>query len=209
MSKVDVLILSAGRGTRVKKDFPNTPKALINIDGDVALDRVLFPFKNSNMGFESFNIKVNIRKDEEELFKLLGYDLCVEDIPLGNAGAIKVFGENLSDPFLVSHNDIDLRDMDISDLLMNHLQNDSFCTMTVSNIGQEKERGIIVRKHNKVLGFTRERFINCGLYCISHGAFSVIEDGFQDIDEHMLPRLSSIHQLSCYIHKGHYEDWGR
>jgi NDP-sugar pyrophosphorylase family protein len=204
--RIDVLILSAGKGSRIKSQFGNTPKALIEHNGEVALNKVLHPFTKS---VDDFKISINVRKDEVDVFKNLGFDLLIEDFPLGNAGAIKLFGANLSDPFIVSHNDVDLRDINAIDFYMEHLQNDSFVTMSVFNTAHEKERGIIVKKYNKVLNFTRERWVNCGFYCVSHKTFDILDDGFQDIDEHMLPRLSSIHQLSCYEYKGFYEDWGR
>lgn len=203
---IDILILSAGKGSRVKRLFPDKPKALIEHKKKCALEYVLMPFKKTD---GEFHINLNVRADEVQFFKDLGYNLLIEDTPLGNAGAIKYFGKNLSDPFIVSHNDIFLPQMNPISLCVEHLQNDSFVTMTVFNLVKEKERGIILKKYNKVLGFTRERWVNCGFYCISHKAFEVIEDGFQDIDEHLLPRLSSIHQLSCFDYKGFYEDWGR
>ena len=203
--KIDVLILSAGKGTRTKTIFPNTPKALIEYNGNKAIESVLTPFKDT----EIYRISLNIRKDEIDSFKEFGFNTFVEDIPLGNAGAIKMFGKSLSDPFLVSHNDIYLPNIDAAKLYIAHLQNDSFLTMSVTNVGKDKERGIIVKKYNKVLGFTRERWINCGLYCVSHKVFEFIEDGFQDIDTHLLPRLSAVHQLTCYEYNGFYEDWGR
>lgn len=203
--KIDVLILSAGKGTRTKTMFPNTPKALIEYNGSKAIESVLTPFKDSDV----YRISLNVRKDEIDAFKCFGFNMFIEDVPLGNAGAIKMFGSTLSDPFIVSHNDIYLPNIDVVKLYLAHLQNDSFLTMSVTNVGKEKERGIIVKKYNKVLGFTRERWTNCGLYCVSHKAFEFIEEGFQDIDTHLLPRLSAVHQLTCYEYNGFYEDWGR
>lgn len=204
---IDVLVLSAGAGTRTKKQFGNIPKALISHDGDIALNKVLYPFKKP--GNIPFKIYLNIRKNEESYFNKLGHELLIEYSLIGNAGAIKKFGSQLSDPFIVTHNDIYLKDINPLDLCMYHLQNDSFVTMTVFNMAQEKERGIIIKKYNKVLGFTRERWVNCGFYCVSHRVFDIINEGFQDIDNNMLPDLSAIHQLSCYEYKGLYEDWGR
>ena len=206
--KIDVLLLSGGAGTRVKQQIGDTPKALMKHDGKIAIDTVLYPFiKDDNK--DVFSVNINVNKIEAEHFKSLNYKLCIEETRVGNAGAIKLFYKELSNPFLVIHNDVNLKDADITSLYISHLQNDSFLTMTVKNIGEEKERGIIVKKYNKVLGFTRERWVNCGLYCVSHKAVEFIEDGFQDIDTHLLPRLSAIHQLTCYEYNGFYEDWGK
>lgn len=202
---IDVLVLSAGKGERLKTLFPNTPKILIEYKGKKAFESVIYPFRDS----EKYKIYFNIRSDETQYFKNFKFELFIEDIPVGNAGAIKLFGRNLSNPFFVSHNDISLPDLDVIKLYMAHLQNDSFMTMTVSNLAKEKERGIVIKQYNKVLGFTRDRWTNCGLYCVSHKIFDCIGNGFQDIDNDLLPKLSSIHQLSCYEHGGAYEDWGR
>jgi NDP-sugar pyrophosphorylase family protein len=207
--KIDVLLLSGGCGSRVKSKIGNTPKALMQYNNDIAVNTVLYPFMHGdNVGV--FKININIHSSEIEYFKDLGYNLLVEDIRNGNAYAIKKFCSSLSNPFIVVHNDVNLLDINLQNFYISHLQNDSMMTMVVKNIAEtEKERGVIVKKYNKVLGFTRERWVNCGLYCVNHSVVENIEDSFQDIDNNLIPKLISIHQLCCYDYNGKYEDWGK
>ena len=193
-------------GSRIKKDFPNTPKALIEYNGVKALDLVCEMF-NRHKNF--FKININIRLDEYENFKYLGYNLLVENTKIGNAGAIRDFGLQLSDPFLVCHNDTYLRDFDAIDFINKHLEYKSLMTLVTKNICLEKERGVVLKNNHNVLGVTRDRFINCGMYCVNHSAIDYIASGFQDIDEDLIRILSAFGSLSCYEYNGLYEDWGR
>ena len=219
LSKIDVLVLSGGSGTRVKYDIGNTPKGLMHYKGKCALDYVTEPFKR-----EIFNIHLNVRYDEADRFnEMYPYDLFVETEQLGNAGALKLFGKELSDPFIAIHNDVYVENFDALDLFIQHCKNitESCCmTVVVKNIADKKEDGIIIKNKDAIIGITRERFINAGIYCISHEALEYIDDDcFQDIDDDLIQNLTKEQRrdnmfdfnrrIAAYKHNGYYESWGK
>ena len=214
---IDVLVLSAGAGTRVDGD---KPKALIDKDGKEALKYVTEPFMR-----DCFRWNLNIRKDEERYFKPYSdmFKLFTEETPIGNAGALKEFGKYLTDPFLVIHNDVYVKNLDMLDIFIKHCKHaidKCMFTMVVKNIGKEKEDGAVVTQKEAIVGFTRQRIINCGIYCVSHSSFDYIDgDGaFQDIDDHLVPELVKLQRdylfgfnkvIMAYKHTGYYESWGK
>lgn len=202
---MDALILSAGQGTRVKKIYGDIPKMLIPLGGGAAIKYVVDPLKEYNC-----KIHLNIRKSELKYFLNLPYNQFIEETPIGNAGAIRDFGRQLkTDPFIVSHNDI-THNINIKELKEYHKETKAIFTMVLKDISKEKERGIVTIHDDIITGFTRKRFVNCGLYCVSKSVFEYIKDeGFQDIDKDLIPNLIAQQKLSYYIHEGSWMDWGR
>jgi len=218
-SKIDVLVLSGGAGKRLKKKLKNTPKGLMMYRGVCALTHITSLFDK-----DLFNINLNIGKDEEKAFKkAVKYKLLVEKTRVGNAGAIKLFYKKLTDPFIVIHNDILIKDFDAFDFYMEHKENmtdNCIMTVAITDVGKKKENGVITRHHNIITGLTRRRFINCGIYCINHAAMNYIQrDVFQDIDEDFIQRLIELQRehddesfnktIAAYEHVGRYESWGK
>lgn len=64
INKINVIILAAGKGTRIKKIALNTPKALVDIAGIPAL--ILIMRRLIKQGFRNFSLVVN-KKNEEEI----------------------------------------------------------------------------------------------------------------------------------------------
>ena len=59
-----VIILTAGEGTRTKKFFPDTPKALIPVKGRPIIEHLIAQYK-------SFDILLNVRREDADKFKYL------------------------------------------------------------------------------------------------------------------------------------------
>jgi NDP-sugar pyrophosphorylase family protein len=192
-----VIILAAGEGTRTKKLFPDTPKALIPIKGRPAIEYLIEQYK----GFE---VLINVRSQDADRFKHLKLPLLPEETPLGNAGAIKHFSKKLGDRFLATHIDI-LSDIDPKRLAPPHKR---IPTMTVKDLSAPKDFGVITREGTLVTGFTRERLINCGVYSFSRDVADFIGEGFQDFDKDLFPQLIKAKKLYLYEHKSEWEDIG-
>ncbi|MFH1753136.1 MAG: nucleotidyltransferase family protein [Candidatus Omnitrophota bacterium] len=192
-----VIILGAGQGTRTKKIFPDTPKALVPVDGKPIIEYIIEQYK----GFE---VLVNVRAADAEKFKYLGLPLLKESSPLGNAGAVKHFIKDLGDRFIATHVDI-LSDLDPKDLAKAHKD---CATMTVKDFAEEKNFGVVTHEDGLVTGFTRKRLVNCGIYSFSREVVNYIGDGFQDFDKDLFPRLIKDKKLYMYEHKGRWEDAG-
>ena len=194
---VKALILCGGMGTRAKNKYPDTPKALIPYRGKPMLEYHLKQLK-------AFDVFLNVRTDEVKYFRKYNVPMLVETHPIGNAGAIRKFIDDLGYRFLVIHNDV-YHDID-------YVAMTTACQgtmiITTKDIAREKEFGIVTKgKEHHITGFTRRRFVNCGIYCMYYRIKDYIEYGkFQDIDKDLVPRLIQANELYYYEHKGVWKD---
>ena len=184
---------------RTKEKYPGTPKALV-------------PYKDKPMleyhlkALRRFDVVLNVRADEAKHFEKYKLPTLVETSAIGNAGAIRRFIDELGYRFLVIHNDV-YHDIDYVALT-------TVCQgtmiMAAKDIARDKEFGIVTKgKDNHVTGFTRRRFVNCGVYCMYQNVKKYIEYGkFQDIDRDLVPRLIEANELYYYEHKGKWKDIG-
>lgn len=193
------VILCGGIGVRSKKKHPDTPKALVPFWGKPMLEHHLEKLR-------AFDVFLNVRSDEAGHFRKYKVPMLIETNPIGNAGAIRKFIDDLGYRFLVVHNDV-YHDIDYVTLM-------TVCQGTVimaaKDIAKDKEFGIISKgKDGHVTGFTRRRFVNCGVYCMYHRVKDYIEyNKFQDIDRDLIPRLIQANELYYYEHKGVWKDIG-
>ncbi|MDB4349470.1 nucleotidyltransferase family protein [Omnitrophica bacterium] len=192
-----VIILAAGEGTRTKKLFGDTPKALIPVKGRPMIEHLVKQYKG-------FDILVNVRAQDADKFKYLKLPLLIEKRPLGNAGAVKYFSKELGDAFIATHVDV-YTDLDPGRLVEAHK---GCATMAVKDFSEAKSFGVVTHEDNLVTGFTRRRLINCGIYSFSGEVIDYIGDGFQDFDKDLFPRLIKEKKLYFYEHKGMWEDVG-
>jgi mannose-1-phosphate guanylyltransferase/phosphomannomutase len=89
-------------------------------------------------------------------------------------------------------------------------KNKELMTMVVRNISKGKAFGVAVfDEHKKVYGFTRERYVNTGIYLIRPGVKEYIKkELYQDIDADLFPKLIHDKVLGVYIHSGSWFDVG-
>ena len=194
-----VLILCGGIGTRAQKKYPDIPKALIPHKGKPILEHQLERLR-------TFDVFLNVRADEAIHFKKYKIPMLVETYPIGNAGAIRKFIDDLGYRFLVVHNDVY---HDINYVAMTTICQGTMI-MAAKDIAKDKEFGIVTKgKDQHVTGFTRRRFVNCGVYCMYRRVMDYIEyNKFQDIDKDLIPRLIQANELYYYEHKGLWKDIG-
>jgi mannose-1-phosphate guanylyltransferase/phosphomannomutase len=197
------LILAGGRGTRVNNQYSNI-KPLITILGKPILDILLNQLKD-------FEIFININKEDSE--KLKGYsdkvNFIIEDRRMGKAQPIREFAEKYNEDFIVIHCDV-YSDIDIKRFIEKSKDNKEIMTMVVKNISKGKAFGVTVfDEHKKVYGFTRERYVNTGIYLVRPGVKEYIKkDIYQDLDKDTFPKLIKDKKLKVYIHNGFWFDCG-
>lgn len=193
-----LVILAAGEGTRTKKLFPHTPKPLIPVNGRPVIEHIIDQFRD-------FEILVNVRAKDADRFRCLNLPLLLEAKPLGNAGAIKHFSKDLGRRFLAVHTDT-YSDLNPKKLVESHR---GYATMVVKDLSKPKELGVVTYENRLITGFTRKRFINCGIYSFTSDMLDYIGKGFQDLDNDVFPALIKDKKLYLYEHKGLWEDIGR
>lgn len=199
-----VLILAGGRGTRVKSYYPNTIKPLVPILGKPILEILLNQLKD-------FEVFVNINKeDSEKLNQFKGrIKLLIEEKRMGKAQPIRELLEKYNEDILVIHCDV-FTDLDFKKFIEKSQKRPELMTMAVRNISKGKAFGVAVfDEHKKVYGFTRERYVNTGIYLVRPGVKDYIKkELYQDIDADLFPKLIHDKVLGVYIHNGSWFDVG-
>jgi len=205
---MNALILAAGEGSRAKESYPDIPKALIPVCGAPMAQLLIATLKGLGLFDEIF---LNVRLQDEKFFHELEVPLLLEKEPLGNAGAIKRFSEYLSDVFLVHHCDV-FSDINYKELYEAFQKSGAFGIMALVTPKKPGNFGIPQLKTDRIVGFRRDEnaknLVNGGMYFFKKEIISLIDDGFQDLDRDLFPKLIERRELSYYIHSGSWMDVG-
>ncbi|MFX0084283.1 MAG: NDP-sugar synthase [Candidatus Hodarchaeota archaeon] len=194
------LILAGGKGTRIKK-FTDNIKPLIVIAGKPILSIQLEQLKK-------YEVSINCNKEHEKFLRNYGH-LIIEEKRFGKATPLKLFSEDCKESFLVLHCDV-FSNIDFDKLVEEHIKSGYLMTMVVKNIAKHKSFGVTVFDNNKIVtGFTRQRYVNCGVYvCRPEIKNIILNNIYQDIDRDLIPKLIEKNQLNVYIHNGFWYDVG-
>jgi mannose-1-phosphate guanylyltransferase/phosphomannomutase len=142
------VVMAGGEGTRLRPMTANQPKPLLPLVNRPIMEHVLRLLKRH--GFTETVVTVqflaalirNYFGDGEELGMSLSY--ATEEIPLGTAGSVKNAEEALRDDrFLVISGDA-LTDIDLTDMVRFHKENDALVTIGLKRVPNPLEFGIII-----------------------------------------------------------------
>ena len=133
-TKIPVIVMAGGKGTRLLPFTDILPKPLIPINGKSVLEHVFDKF--SNYGLENFFLSINykskiIKAFFEELKPKYKISFLEEKKPLGTAGSLGNFKLKIKKNFFVTNSDIIL-DLDYSDLVNFHKINKNIATCVVA-----------------------------------------------------------------------------
>lgn len=151
------MIFAAGLGSRLKPLTDTMPKALIPVDGQPMLERVIRKLKGA--GFDE--IVINIHHFGEQILDFLsanenfGLQMYVSDerdYLLDTGGGIKKAARFLqgNEPFLVHNVDI-LSNVDLAGLYHEHAKSDALATLLVSK--RNTSRYLLFNKENRLCGW--------------------------------------------------------
>ena len=119
------VILAGGKGTRLKSELGNLPKALVDIGGKPLLELQIFQLKK--YGFS--NIILLLNHESSQIIEFcksnnnwdLDIQFIIEKYPMGTAGAVINAFEVLKDDFLIVYGDT-LFDIDIEKFYKFHIK---------------------------------------------------------------------------------------
>jgi mannose-1-phosphate guanylyltransferase/phosphomannomutase len=140
--------MAGGEGTRLRPMTANQPKPLLPVVNKPIMDHVLRLLRKHSFDETIVTVQFlasmvrNYFGDGEEFGMSLQY--ATEDIPLGTAGSVKNAESALRDgPFLVISGDA-LTDIDLSDLVRFHKDNQALVTVALARVPDPLEFGIVI-----------------------------------------------------------------
>ncbi len=201
MKQIKAVILSGGKGTRLKPLTDKKPKPLICVGDRPCIDIILE--KLSVAGIKEACLTLGYRKDDVKRalgdmahgIKLTYFE---EDEPLGTAGGVKNCESFLDDDFIVVSGD-SLCDIDFDAAIASHRMKKTLATMVLSRESEPLEYGVVlVNDDGNVSGFSekpswdgvKSDFVNSGIYIFEKEILSLIpENTFWDFSKNLFPKM--------------------
>ena len=230
-----VVIMAGGRGTRISELFPDIPKPLIPIDGIPVLEREICSL--ASQGFRDIILTVSYLHEKiEEHFDDgskwgIRIEYFVEDVPLGNAGALFKIKDKLEDDFLLLNADA-VFDVDFNRMVAFHKAHDGLVTLFTHPNSHPYDSGLILAdgegrvekwlaKEDERPEYYRNR-VNAGLHIINLSVLelsgidadkvgAVGENGKPikvDLDRQLLKPLAGTGKMFCYDSPEYVKDMG-
>lgn len=229
------IIMAGGRGTRISELFPDLPKPLIPINNIPVLEREICSLRDQ--GFKDIILTVSHMHEKiEEYFgngDMLGVKIeyFVEEIPLGNAGALFKMRERIgTEPFLLLNADA-VFDVDFNRMVAFHKECNALVTLFTHPNSHPYDSGLILADENHAVQawLTKEddrprwynNRVNAGLHVIEPKALDMAGvDGDMvgktvdgkivkvDLDRQLLKPLSGKGVMFCYDSPEYVKDMG-
>ncbi|MDO8505608.1 MAG: sugar phosphate nucleotidyltransferase [bacterium] len=182
LSKLDVVILCGGLGTRFREVDSQIPKVMASVIGRPFLDRVVELFLNQ--GCQRFIFCTGYKSEViEEYLRSPRYGAQTEVIiskemqVLGTAGAIKHAEPYIhSEPFLVVNGDSYCK-IDLAMFVKFHTQNNAYVSIALTPADMRKDAGgVSIDEHTSEVTTFEEKvrrkniYNNAGIYLFSKGS---------------------------------------
>jgi NDP-sugar pyrophosphorylase family protein len=142
--------------------------------------------------------------------KKFGVDITYvkEDSPLGTAGALSLFKEQVNEPLLVSNGDL-ITDIRYSEMLEFHNTHKSFITVATRSHEWQNPYGVVLTSGSDVVGYEEKPLsksnINAGVYVLDPGVLSLLEyNAHCDMPNLIAKALATGNRLYAYPM---YENW--
>jgi len=230
-----VVIMAGGKGTRISSVACDIPKPMIRIQGKPVLEHEIDCLKAQ--GFSDFIITVSHLGDV--IMEYFGdgsrfgvkIEYFVENIPMGNAGALFELEDKLIDDFLLLNGDV-LFDVDFERMVSYHKRKGGYVTLFTHPNSHPYDSGLVIAdenlsvlkwlsKEDKRPDWYKNR-VNAGIHIVSP---KVLEDfrkkkletetnSFMnnavkiDLDRHLLKPLAGTGKMFCYDSPEYVKDMG-
>lgn len=186
---MEVMLLAAGRGTRLRKLGLGVPKILVDVGGEPLLAHQLRYLEREGATRVVINAHhlaeqvVAVASSYEGPLELL---TLVEPRLLGTAGAVRnalhLFRRS---PFVVLYGDV-LIDASLPDIVDAHLESGGLATLTAYESNRLEGKGVIeVDDAKRVTGFVEKGsssgsgLVNAGLYIVDHDLIADLSPGVE------------------------------
>lgn len=230
-----VIIMAGGRGTRISSIASDIPKPMIKIEGKPVLEWEIECLRNQ--GFTDIILTVSYMANQ--IINYFGdgnkfgviIDYFVEEIPLGNAGALFKIRNKLDDDFLLLNAD-SIFDIDFNRFVDAHRKKGALVTLFTHPNSHPYDSGLIIAnpdgsverwltKEDERPEFYKNR-VNGGLHLINPSVLDMVDINHEsretespdekvvkvDLDRQILKPLCGTHKMYCYDSPEYVKDMG-
>jgi mannose-1-phosphate guanylyltransferase/phosphomannomutase len=219
---VKAVVMAGGEGTRLRPLTSNQPKPMVPIVGKPCMEHILELLKQH--GLEDVIVTVAFMPQAIRSYFGSGDSLgmsveySVEESPLGTAGSVRLASDRLDETFLVISGDA-LCDVDLTELISFHRENESAVTIGLKSVENPLEFGIVVTDEEGRI----ERFlekpswgqvfsdtINTGIYVLEPEVLRhVPTDRPFDFSKELFPLLLEMGRpMYGYVFEDYWQDIG-
>jgi mannose-1-phosphate guanylyltransferase len=178
LGKLTAVILVGGPGTRLQPLTDDRPKSLVPVLNRPVMEHTIAYLKS--YGIEDIVLTLSYLPDaiRERFGDGSHYGVrivyCLEEEPLGTAGAVKNAGEYIDGTFVVLNGDI-FTDLDLADMLACHRRQKAVATISLSEVEDPSAFGVVVMDDGRrVKSFIEKppragapsQWINAGTYVL-------------------------------------------
>jgi D-glycero-D-manno-heptose 1,7-bisphosphate phosphatase len=224
------VIMAGGKGTRISSVASDIPKPMIKIENKPVLEHEIECLRNQ--GFTNLIITVShlghiimdYFEDGSGVSPVTGQpfgvniEYFVEEVPLGNAGALYKLKDKLTEDFLLLNADA-IFDVDFNRFVAYHKEKGGLVTLFTHPNSHPYDSGLIVADNNGAVErwLTKEdarpqwykNRVNAGLHVISPKVLeTVIGTPKIDLDRQLLKPLAGTGQMFCYGSSEYVKDMG-
>ncbi len=222
MGKMTAVILVGGPGTRLQPLTDDRPKSLVPVLNRPMMEYTIAYLKH--FGIEDIILTLNYLPDSiTQVFgdgSRYGVNIryCLEEEPLGTAGAVKNTEEHLEGTFIVLNGDV-FTDLDLSDMLAQHRDHSATATISLSWVEDPSAFGVVeTADNNRVKRFIEKppraeansHWINAGIYILEPEVLQHIPSGQHYMFEKgLFPRILELGApVYGYPYRGYWLDMG-
>ena len=229
------IIMAGGKGTRISSVVSDIPKPMIKIGGEPVLEREIESLREQ--GF--VDLIITVSHLAECIISYFGdgskfgvnIEYFVENVPLGNAGALFKLRKKLDSDFLLLNAD-SIFDIDFKRFVDFHKSHDGLATIFTHPNSHPYDSGLLIANDNSTVEqwltkddarpeFYKNR-VNAGLHVLSPDIFDMVNidadiigtegpDGKiikVDLDRQVLKSLCGSGKMFCYDSPEYVKDMG-
>ena len=214
--------MAGGKGTRVSSIASDIPKPMINIEGKPVLEWEINNLREQGLNdiiitvSHLSNIIMDYFKDGSQFGVHIEY--FIEDVPLGNAGALFKIKDKLTDDFLLLNAD-SVFDVDFNKFISYHKEKGGLVTLFTHPNSHPYDSGLIIANDNKEviewLGKSDARptwyknRVNAGIHLINKKILDASIEGEKiDLDKQLLKPLANTGEMFVYDSPEYVKDMG-
>ena len=227
--------MAGGKGTRISELFPDKPKPLIPIDGVPVLEREIISLRNQ--GFDDLILTISYMSDKIKDYFGDGskwnvhIEYFVENIPLGNAGALFKLREKFGDDDFLLLNADAIFEVDFKRMIQFHKNKNALVTLFTHPNSHPYDSGLIIADRDLSVKqwLTKEETrpewyknrVNAGLHVINAKALDMVDIDMDmigkevdgkivkvDLDRQVLKPLCGKNVMYCYDSPEYVKDMG-